>query len=98
MPYSILCISPYMHPSAGGPPVVVQNFVREGNRLGRQSRVISTPICCKGDESSLQKQLEQLGPTTFLSPLEMLPVLRSGGQRSAHVLAADIVHVHFGVR
>jgi glycosyltransferase involved in cell wall biosynthesis len=96
MPYSILHIIPYMHPSAGGPPVVVENFIREANRLGHQSRIISTSIYCKGDESNLQKDLEQLGSTTFLSFVETLPILsRSGAAKiRSHVREADIVHVH----
>ena len=39
----ILHVIPYMHPSAGGPPVVVENLVRESNRLGHHSQIISTP-------------------------------------------------------
>jgi glycosyltransferase involved in cell wall biosynthesis len=96
MTYSILHIIPYMHPSAGGPPVVVENFIRETNRLGHQSRIISTKNYCKGDESNLQKHLEQLGSTTLLNSVETLPVLsRSGAAKiHAYVREADIVHVH----
>jgi hypothetical protein len=96
MPYSILHVIPYMHPSAGGPPFVVENFIRESNRLGHRYQIISTPSCCKGDQSNLLKRLEQLAPTTFLNVLETLPVLsRTGAAKiSAHVQQADIVHVH----
>jgi glycosyltransferase involved in cell wall biosynthesis len=96
MTYSILHIIPYMHPSAGGPPVVVENFIRESNRLGHRSSIISTPSYCHGDPSNLLKRLEQLAPTTFLNFLEVVPVLsRTGSAKiNAHVQQADIVHVH----
>jgi glycosyltransferase involved in cell wall biosynthesis len=96
MPYSILHVTPYMHPSAGGPPVVVENFIREANRLGHRSQIISTPSYCDGDKNNLQKRLEQLAPITFLSALETLPSLSRTGAASidAHVQRADIVHVH----
>jgi glycosyltransferase involved in cell wall biosynthesis len=96
MPYSILHVIPYMHPSAGGPPVVVENFIRESNRLGHRSQIISTPAYCNGDQGILLKRLEQLAPTTFLNFLEILPVLsRAGAAKiNAHAKQADIVHVH----
>jgi glycosyltransferase involved in cell wall biosynthesis len=96
MPYSILHVIPYMHPSAGGPPVVVENFITEANRLGHCSQIISTPSYCNGDQSNLQKRLKQLAPATFLNVLETFPVLsRSGAAKiNAHVRQADIVHVH----
>lgn len=96
MPYNILHVIPYMHPSAGGPPVVVENFVREANELGHRSCILSTPGYCNGDGGELLKRLEQIAPTTFLSPLEILPVVgRVGsGTIEAQVREADIVHVH----
>ena len=96
MPYSILHVIPYMHPSAGGPPVVVENFIRESNRLGHRSHIISTPSYCNGDQSSLLKRLERLAPTTFLNFLESLPVLsrRGAAKINKHVRQADIIHVH----
>jgi glycosyltransferase involved in cell wall biosynthesis len=96
MPYSILHVIPYMHPSAGGPPVVVENFIRESNRLGHRSQIISTPSYCNGDQGNLLERLEQLAPTTFLNFLEILPALsRTGAAKiNKHVRQADIVHVH----
>ena len=96
MPYSILHVIPYMHPSAGGPPVVVENFIREANGLGHRSQIISTPSHCDGDESNLQKRLKQLAPITFLTALQTLPALSRAGAAciDAHVRQADIVHVH----
>jgi glycosyltransferase involved in cell wall biosynthesis len=96
MPYSILHVIPYMHPSAGGPPVVVENFIRESSRLGHRSQIISTPSYCDGDQSNLQERLEQLAPITFLTALQTLPAFSGTGAASidAHVQRADIVHVH----
>lgn len=96
MAYNILHVIPYMHPSAGGPPVVVENFVRETNLLGHCSRIVSTSRYCNGDEADLQKRLEKLAPTTLLTASEILPIVnRFGAARiDAHVREADIVHVH----
>ena len=96
MSYKILHVIPYMHASAGGPPVVVENFIAEANRLGHCSEIVSTLSYCNGDEGALRKRLEKLAPTTFLTGLETIPVIgRSGtAQIEAHVRRADIVHVH----
>ena len=96
MPYNILHVIPYMHASAGGPPVVVENFIAEANRLGHCSEVVSTLSYCNGDEGALRERLEKLAPTTFLTGLETIPVIgRSGAaQIDAHVRRADVVHVH----
>jgi glycosyltransferase involved in cell wall biosynthesis len=96
MPYNILHVTPYMHASAGGPPVVVENFTAEANRLGHSSESVSTFAFCNGDDSILRKHLEQLAPTTFLTGLETVPIVsRSGAEKiNAQVRRADIVHVH----
>ena len=96
MPYTILHVIPYMHPSAGGPPVVVENFVKAANELGHRSRILSTPGYCNGDERELLKRLELIAPTSFLSQRETLPVIgRAGsGTIESWVREADIVHVH----
>lgn len=96
MPYNILHITPYMHASAGGPPVVVESFIAEASRLGHSSEIVSTFAFCDGDGAFLRKRLEQLAPTTFLTGFETVPVIsRSGAEQiSAHVQRADIVHVH----
>lgn len=96
MPYNILHITPYMHASAGGPPVVVENFIAEASRLGHSSEIVSTFAFCNGEEGKLQERLKQLAPATFLTGFETLPaVSRSGAEKiNAHVRRADIVHVH----
>lgn len=96
MPYNILHVIPYMHASAGGPPVVVENFIAEAGRLGHRSEIVSTLAFCNGDEDSLRKRLGQLAPTTFLTGPETIPVIGRGGaaRLDALVRRADIVHVH----
>jgi glycosyltransferase involved in cell wall biosynthesis len=92
----ILHVIPYMHPSAGGPPVVVQNFVRETNRLGHVSEIVSTPIFCQGDESILLKKLNALAPTTFLSRSRTFSLLDGSNRRQLgeSIESADIIHLH----
>jgi glycosyltransferase involved in cell wall biosynthesis len=99
----ILHVIPYMHPSAGGPPVVVENFVREAIRLGHLSEIISTPLFCEGDQQSLLQRLNEVAQTTFLSETRaFLPRIRgvaplrgpSWCQLGQSIRAADIVHVH----
>lgn len=92
----ILHVIPYMHPSAGGPPVVVENFVRETNRLGHTSEIITTSQYCENDQSDVSLRLTKLAPTTFLPHSKMLALFRS---RTSHQLregirAADLVHLH----
>src|SRR4051812_19688265 len=92
----ILHVIPYMHPRAGGPPVVVENLVRESDRLGHHSRIISTRAYCANDADDLVRRLNELVPTIFLRRAEIFPVF----SRIAHskigvqVQDADIVHLH----
>jgi glycosyltransferase involved in cell wall biosynthesis len=78
-----------MHPRAGGPPAVVENFTRETSKLGHSSEIISTPLFCDGDQWDLLKRLNGLAPTTFLSRFGEL-----GSQLGQSVRSADIVHIH----
>jgi glycosyltransferase involved in cell wall biosynthesis len=92
----ILHVIPYVHPSAGGPPVVVENFVRETGRLGHLSEVISTPLFCKDNQLALLQHLNKLAPTTLLSPSRIFMPLHglTRLQLGKSIRAADIVHVH----
>jgi glycosyltransferase involved in cell wall biosynthesis len=85
-----------MHPSAGGPPVVVENLVREFDRLGHHSRIISTRAYCGNDADDLLKRLNGLLPTTFLSRAEIFPVFNrvAHSKLGVQVYDADIVHLH----
>jgi glycosyltransferase involved in cell wall biosynthesis len=85
-----------MHPSTGGPPVVVENFVAEARRLGHNSEILSTTKYCRGDERSLKVRLDKLAPTTLLTELQTLPFVSRSANAAidAHVRRADLVHVH----
>src|SRR5262245_2244460 len=92
----ILHVIPFMHPSAGGPPVVVENFVREASRLGHLSEIISTPLFCDGDQQALLQRLNELAPTTFLPESRVFAPLHRPAWRqvSDSIRTADIVHLH----
>jgi len=85
-----------MHPSAGGPPVVVENVVREASKLGHVSEIISTTLFCDGDEQALLHRLNEFAPTTFISQFRSLTLLNERSRRKLRqsVRAADIVHLH----
>jgi len=85
-----------MHPSAGGPPVVVENFIRETKRLGHLSEIVSTPLFCQGDENALVQRLNELAPTSFVSPFAIPGLLRGPvrQQVARSVQNADVVHLH----
>jgi len=85
-----------MHPSAGGPPVVVENFVREIIKHGHLSEIISSPLFCKGDQGILLERLNELAPTTFVSPSRIFTPLPGATQRqvSETIRVSDIVHLH----
>src|ERR1700719_1316107 len=92
----ILHVIPYMHPSAGGPPVVVENFVRETGRLGHLSEFISTPLFCHDDQIPLLQRLNKLPPTALVSPSRTFTPLHgpTRGLLGKSIQSADIVHVH----
>ena len=73
----ILHVIPYMHPSAGGPPVVVENLVRESDRLGHHSRIISTRAYCGNDADDLLKRLNELAADHFSQSSRNLPGFQS---------------------
>ena len=85
-----------MHASAGGPPVVVENFVRETNKLGHSSEIISTPLFCNGDQQMLFERLSGLARTIFVSPSRTLGSLHRQTRRQLNecICVADIVHLH----
>jgi glycosyltransferase involved in cell wall biosynthesis len=92
----ILHVIPYMHASAGGPPVVVENFVRETNKLGHESTILSTSLFCDGEELALLERLNGLATTKFLSQFGAAIFLNSQARRQfgESVRNADVVHVH----
>jgi glycosyltransferase involved in cell wall biosynthesis len=92
----ILHVIPYMHPSAGGPPVVVENFVRETKKLGHVSEIVSSALYCDGDEQTLRDRLNDLTPTSLYSAWSSLGLFDGATRRgiAAAVKNADIVHIH----
>src|SRR4029077_21023233 len=92
----ILHIIPYMHPSAGGPPVAVEYFTREAGKAGHLSEIISTSLYCDGDQHVLVKRLNELAPTTLISRWGALSFLDNATRRQLgqSIRAADIVHIH----
>jgi glycosyltransferase involved in cell wall biosynthesis len=70
----VLQVIPYMHPSAGGPPIVVDRFSRQLTECGRTNRVATTDVCARGadprwTESSASSYamdvFPSVGPGTF---------------------------------
>jgi glycosyltransferase involved in cell wall biosynthesis len=47
----ILHVTPYMHPAAGGPPVVVDHLSRELAARGHELRVLTTDLFAGGDDA-----------------------------------------------
>jgi glycosyltransferase involved in cell wall biosynthesis len=93
----ILHVIPYMHPSAGGPPVVVENLVRETAVRGHVSEIVSTALLCADDEEAqaLLLRLNQLTKTRFL-PRSKIFTLFYGFRHQIEdaIGSADIVHLH----
>lgn len=92
----ILHVTPYMHPRAGGPPVVVENFVQEAIRLGHSAEIISTSLFCFGDERALVRRLNELAPTVFVGRSGTTAPMNWSIRRRLRkaICAADIVHLH----
>jgi len=92
----ILHVTPYMHSSAGGPPVVVENFVREVKKLGHRSEIISTSRFCSGDRETLLKRLNKLAPACLVSPSKVLLGLLTPAWQALRdsIHGADLVHLH----
>lgn len=92
---NILHIIPYMHPDAGGPPVVVEQLVRNHRAAGHRSVVLTTPLFCNGREEALEAAWRGLAPLEFLPPGRFAALLdRSAREIGARVAESDIVHIH----
>jgi glycosyltransferase involved in cell wall biosynthesis len=93
----ILHVIPYMHPRAGGPPVVVENLVRQMNARGQASEIVSSTAYCEGDEEGLSRRLNALVPTSLLPEPSMPPFGGLNRERKwlrERIAVADVVHVH----
>jgi glycosyltransferase involved in cell wall biosynthesis len=92
----IMHVIPYMHPAAGGPPVVVDRLSRELATRGHDVRVLTTDLFANGDRDWATAERRPY-------VLEVFPAARGNGYgfsrelRSAICAAAkacDVVHLH----
>src|SRR4051812_35169413 len=93
----VLHITPYMHPSAGGPPVVVDRLLSFAPTIGWTGSVITTSLFCDDDGSELQRILNDRFEASVLK--QNWTGFRGLASDAAHAIEAgvrrsDIVHVH----
>lgn len=92
----ILHVVPYMHPAAGGPPVVVDQLSRELAARGHELRVLTTDLFARGDRAWPNGQQRPYAMEVFSS------VAGNGYGFSTRfwtairrsVRSCDIVHIH----
>lgn len=92
----IVHVIPYMHPAAGGPPVVVDRLSRELAARGHEVRVLTTDLFANGDAS-----WATAGHPPYV--LDVFPAARCNGYAYSGSLAksirdavqkCDVVHLH----
>jgi glycosyltransferase involved in cell wall biosynthesis len=93
----VLHVCPYMHPSAGGPPIVVERLCLLTPSEGWDASVIATSLYCNDDGSELEKSLRQRIDVTIL-PISK-PRMLKRARRAKEIIdkavrVADIVHLH----
>lgn len=90
----VLHVSPYIHPAAGGPPVVVERWAELASQHGWHARVLSTPATSPDGERSLLATAE--GRYELFLVSSALDALWGLRRANVHRLveAADIVHLH----
>lgn len=92
-----LHIIPYMHPAAGGPPVVVERLVEQAPANSWSSSVLTTSQFCEDDGHALEIALRERLEVTVL-PQERPRLLgldaRAEDRLDDCVRRADIVHIH----
>ena len=94
---NVLHIIPYMHPSAGGPPIVVEKFAVFCVPLGWHSSVITTGLYCSDDEAELEQKLGSLFPIQVMKVDRS--TLRSLSAKAFQIVEesvkkTDLVHIH----
>ena len=93
----VLHICPYMHPSAGGPPVVVERLCSLTPSEGWDATVITTSLYCEDDGENLRNSLRQHIDVKVL-PIRRPRILKQAcGAVDAidkAVRLADVVHLH----
>ncbi len=90
----VLHVSPYIHPAAGGPPVVVERWAEFAGAHGWHARVLSTPaLSPDGGRSLLAAAKDRYELSLLSSPFD---ALWGAGRANVHRLVqeADIVHLH----
>ncbi len=90
----MLHVSPYIHPAAGGPPVVVARWAEIAEAYGWRGRVLSTPAFSPDGEESIRAAAANRYALSLVSSAR--DVLWGTGCASVHRLVqeAEIVHLH----
>jgi glycosyltransferase involved in cell wall biosynthesis len=90
----VLHVSPYMHPAAGGPPVVVERWAELAGAQGWRASVLSTPAFAAGKGGSLLAAADGRYHLALVS--SAVDVLWGGGRETLNGLlkSADVVHLH----
>lgn len=93
----VLHVCPYMHPAAGGPPVVVGRLATDAGSFGWEASVLTTSLMCNDDGRALGAGLGQSLDVEVL-PIDRPRFLghasRANAAMDLAVRNADIVHVH----
>src|SRR5262249_40608537 len=92
----ILHVIPYLHPRAGGPPVVVQNLIAQTSKRGHISEIITTPAMLDKDEWTTRAGIEWATSVKLIARHGRLASLfdSSAQELEQPVRQAEIVHVH----
>lgn len=90
----VLHVSPYIHPAAGGPPVVVERWAELAGAYGWHADVLSTPALSPDGGRSLMATAEGRYELSLVS--SALDTLWGARRAKIHRLVqdADIVHLH----
>lgn len=90
----VLHVSPYIHPAAGGPPVVVARWAEIAEAYGWRGRVLSTPAFSPDGEASIRAAAANRYALSLVSSAR--DALWGAGRASVHRLVqdAEIVHLH----
>ena len=90
-------ITPYMHPLAGGPPVVVETLAASGGAFGWQAKVITTSLLCEAGGASLATTLGRRINVKVL-PVDRPKALGLASEAPGAIYDAvrdtDILHLH----
>jgi len=92
----IIHVIPYMHPAAGGPPVVVDQLSRELAGRGHQLRVLTTDLFANGDRAwtTAQQRPYRLDVFSAVAGNRFGFSVGLGKQIPQVVRSCDVVHIH----